>query len=234
MQTTSRCNCYGGLDDENRAASILCDTHSSRSRDRSAPKRFFLLAITDGLHNYLSGQRRRVGVFLERGVKHGNVQISTRGHCSQQGDDAEDARVEATAQTDAVFVFLSPLLRLQSREGEARFTIIPGEGNAAQRKDMGNTVRYPPIRVSSTAHLSCWETSCKSVTGIASRQHNVQRYEHARVRAFVARRNTNKVHTWAQTAAGNVGASPAAELPRLGEGGGDSDMARRRQLPSVS
>jgi hypothetical protein len=82
----------------------------------------------------LSGQRRRVGVFLKRGVKHGNVQIATRGHCSQQGDDAEDARVEATAQTDAVFVFLSPLLRLQSREGEARFTIIPGEGNAAQKK----------------------------------------------------------------------------------------------------
>lgn len=58
----------------------------------------------------------------------------------------------------------------------------------------------------------------------------MQRCEHSRARAFVARRNTNKVHTWAQTAAGNVGASPAAELPRLGEGGGESDMARRRQL----
>jgi hypothetical protein len=56
-----------------------------------------------------------------------------------------------------------------------------------------------------------------------------------RVRAYAAFRNTNKVHTWAQTAAGNIGpvtggASPAAELPRLGEGGGESDMARRRQL----
>jgi hypothetical protein len=134
MQTTSRCNGYGGLDNENRAAGILCDTDSSRSRDRSATKRFCLLAITDGLHNYLSCEGRRVGVLLERSVKCGNIQIATRRHCSQQGNDAEDARVQATAQTDAVFVFLSPLLRLQSRKGDARFTIMQGEVNATQRK----------------------------------------------------------------------------------------------------